>query len=115
MALQEEINNLYNLASRLLRIESSGGYLFADDLPQLNKEIHHKISELYLLHGSTTEQEASLCLAILMGYSVMIYANSEDEIRRNLILERSRKLLEVLAPGSLKDMLLNVYKEYVSF
>ena len=61
MELQDKIFHLHNQAHRLLHIECSGSYLYADDLAQLNKDIHNEMNELYPLHGSTPEQDASLC------------------------------------------------------
>ena len=40
------------------------------------------MNELYPLHGSTPEQDASLCLALLLGYSVSLYASLEDDLKR---------------------------------
>ena len=53
MELQDKIFHLQNQAHRLLHIECSGSYLYADDLAQLNKDIHNEMNELYPLHGST--------------------------------------------------------------
>lgn len=113
MNLQDRIDCLHDLAYRLLHIECSGSYLYADDLSQLNKEIHDRINELYSLYGSTSEQEASLCLALLMGYSVILYANSEDDLKRETILLRSQQVLEDLPSSTLKQDLLTVCKEYM--
>ena len=106
MELQDKIFHLHNQAHRLLHIECSGSYLYADDLAQLN--------ELYPLHGSTPEQDASLCLALLLGYSVSLYASLEDDLKREHILSRSLELLETLPPSPLKDDLYTVCKEYMS-
>ncbi|MEQ3276569.1 UpxZ family transcription anti-terminator antagonist [Bacteroides thetaiotaomicron] len=45
MELQGKIIHLHNLAHRLLHIECSGSYLYADDLSQLNKDIHDEKNE----------------------------------------------------------------------
>ena len=110
--LQEKIDTLHSLAYRLLHMELSGNYLYADDLPQLNKDIHEQIDELYPQQGKTEEQEASLCLALLLGFSVSMYANPDDDLKRQTILKRSQKILETLTPSFLKQDLLTVYKEY---
>lgn len=115
LSLQEKIENLYQMADALLQLSSRVEQLYSDDWTLLNRSIHQQINDLYSQHGVTVEQEASLCLAILMGYSVTMYANPEDDRRKDSVLKRSRKLLEVLVPGFLKDKLLGVYKEYVSF
>ena len=110
--LQEKINTLHDLAHRLLHMELSGNYLYADDLPQLNNNIHEQINELYIQQGKTDEQEASLCLALLLGFSVSMYASPGDDFKRQTILKRSQNILETLSPSSLKEDLLTVYKEY---
>lgn len=112
MELQDKIIHLHNLAHRLLHIECSGSYLYADDLSQLNKDIHDEMNELYPLRGNTLEQDASLCLALLLGYSVSMYAGWEDDLKRGNILARSLELLTSLPPSPLKDDLLTVCKEY---
>lgn len=114
MELQDKIIHLHDLAHRLLHIECSGSYLYADDLSQLNKDIHDEMNELYPLRGNTLEQDASLCLALLLGYSVSMYTDWEDDLKRETILSCSLELLENLPPSSLKEDLLTVCKEYVN-
>ena len=79
IVLQEKIDNLLNSVRKLLPGGSNLGDIYADDLSLLNKSIHDRINELYSQHGRTPEQEAALCLALLMGYNVSQYANPEDE------------------------------------
>lgn len=114
MELQGRILHLHNQACRLLHIECSGSYLYADDLPELNKDIHDEMDALYPLRGSTPEQDASLCLALLLGYSVSMYASLEDDLKREHILVRSLELLATLSPSPLKNDLYTVCKEYMS-
>lgn len=105
LLLQEKIDHLQLQVERLLHVGDKDGYKCADDLSQLNKEIHNIINELYFQRGATPEQEASLCLAILTGYNVAMYAHTEDEVRRQAMLARSRKLLEILPPSPQKQQL----------
>ncbi len=114
MELQDKIIHLHNLAHRLLHIECSGSYLYADDLSQLNKDIHDEMNELYPLRGNTLEQDVSLCLALLLGYSVSMYASWEDDLKRETILSHSLELLEILPPSPLKDDLYAICKEYMN-
>ena len=79
--LQENIDDLQKLSDRLLHISDENGYIYADDLSELHQAIHEKIIDLYSQRGKTPEQDATLCLAILMGYNVSMYANPEDENR----------------------------------
>lgn len=109
--LQQKIENLQSLADSLLHVGDKGGYIYADDLSLLNKEIHERMNELYSQYGKTPEQEAALCLAILTGYSVSMYANPEDEVKKQTILNRSRKLLNLISPSPLQQQLLAICNE----
>ena len=109
--LQEKIDNLLNSVRKLLPGGSNLGDIYVDELSFLNKSIHDRINELYSQHGRTPEQEAALCLALLMGYSVSQYANPEDESKKHTILLRTRNILSLLPPSSLKEDLLLTYNE----
>lgn len=109
--LQEKIEDLHNMANHLLHIGEKEGYLYIDDFSELNKEIHNKINDLYPRNGKTPEQEASLCLAILMGYSVALYANPDDEEKKRAILIRSQKIIDILPDSQLKQQLSAVCSE----
>ena len=112
--LQEKIDKLQNTVHALLHKSNymAGGYV--DDLARLNNEIHEQINDLYLYHGETTEQEAALCLSLLMGYSVSMYANPEDEIKKQTILIRSQKIIQNLFSSPLKNRLHTIYNELLS-
>lgn len=109
--LQEKIDSLLNSVRLLLPDGSNMGSVYSDDLALLNKSIHDQINELYIQQGETVEQEAALCLSILMGYSVSMYANSEDEVQKQSIWRRSKKLLQVLPPSLLQQQLSAVCHE----
>ena len=108
--LQEKIDNLLSSVHKLLP-DGSNLDIYADDLSFLNKSIHDQINELYFQHGRTSEEEATLCLALLMGYSVSMYANPEDELKKHTILLRTRNILSLLPPSPLKEDLLLTYNE----
>ncbi|EFI03831.1 conserved hypothetical protein [Bacteroides sp. 1_1_14] len=103
--LQENIDELQHLADHLLHIGDKNGYVYADDLSALQQSIHEKINDLYSQRGKTPEQDATLCLAILQGYNVSMYANPEDEDRKRSVLQRSLTLLDALPPSLLKQQL----------
>ena len=103
--LQENIDELQHLADHLLHIGDKNGYVYADDLSVLQRSIHKQINDLYSQRGKTPEQDATLCLAILQGYNVSMYANPEDEDRKRSVLQRSLTLLDVLPPSLLKQQL----------
>ena len=83
-----------------------------DDLARLNNEIHEQINDLYPCHGKTAEQEAALCLSLLMGYSVSMYANSEDEAKKKTVLRRSQMILKKLSPTSLRFQLSTICNQF---
>ncbi|MFT0245081.1 UpxZ family transcription anti-terminator antagonist, partial [Bacteroides thetaiotaomicron] len=80
-SIQEKIEKLQKTVDTLLHMGENMDCICVDDLSLLNKEIHEQINDLYPCHGKTAEQEAALCLSLLMGYSVSMYANSEDEAK----------------------------------
>lgn len=109
--LQENIEGLLNLVRMLLPGRGSAGCVYLDDLSALQRSIHKQINDLYSQRGKTPEQDATLCLAILMGYNVSMYANPEDEERKQAVLIRSLSLLDVLPPSLLKQQLSAVCHE----
>lgn len=110
--LQEKITYLQEMADSLLRIGEIDGDVYTDNLSLLNQQIHEGINELFPLKGTTDEQEAALCLALLMGYSVSMYANSEDDVKRKIILDRSRIILKKLSPTSLRFQLSTICNQF---
>ena len=86
--------------------------VYVDDLARLNNEIHEQINDLYPCHGKTAEQEAALCLSLLMGYSVSMYANSEDEAKKKTVLRRSQMILKKLSPTSLRFQLSTICNQF---
>lgn len=107
-SLQKHIEKLQNLVRALLHMSDSRQYIYADELTLLNKEIHEQINNLYSYQAKTVEQEATICLALLMGYSVSMYANPDDECKKQVILIRSQKLLQKLPSSPLQEQLLAI-------
>ena len=113
-SLQEKIDKLQNTVHALLHKSHSMECVYIDDIARLNKEIHEQINDLYLYHGETTEQEAALCLSLLMGYSVSVYANSEDEVKKRAVLRRSQEIMKKRLPSPLKIQLHTIYDKLLS-
>lgn len=113
--LQEKIDYLQNMVESLFHVDNKDWYVYADDLSQLNQKIHEEIEELYSLQADTEEQEAALCIAMLMGYSVSIYANLEDEIKRRCVLERSYQIMDRIVSISLKKRLHAICDRYNNY
>ena len=112
--LQEKIDKLQNTVHALLHKSNYMAGVYVDDLARLNNEIHEQINDLYPYHGKTAEQEAALCLSLLMGYSVSMYANSEDEAKKKTVLIRSQKIIQNLFSSPLKNRLHTIYNELLS-
>ena len=113
-SLQEKIDKLQNTVHALLHKSHSMECVYIDDIARLNKEIHEQINDLYPCHGTTAEQEAALCLSLLMGYSVSVYANSEDEVKKRAVLRRSQEIMKKRLPSPLKNRLHTIYNELLS-
>ncbi len=114
-SLQDKLDSLYHTANALLHPTADGDCIYVDDFAYLNQAIHEQINTLYPYRGKTADEEATLCLALLMGYSVSLYANPDDEAKKQVVLERSRAVLTILPSSSLKDQLLAVSDEYENF
>ena len=110
--LQEKIDKLQNTVHALLHKSNYMAGVYIDDIARLNKEIHEQINDLYPCHGTTAEQEAALCLSLLMGYSVSMYANSEDEAKKKTVLRRSQMILKKLSPTSLRFQLSTICNQF---
>ena len=112
--LQEKLNYLQEMADSLLCIGEYNEDVYTNDFSLLNHKIHKEINDLFPLKGDTDEQEAMLCLTLLMGYSVSMYANSEDEVKKQTVLRRSQKVMANLMPSPLKNQLHNIYDKLLS-
>jgi len=65
-----------------------------------------KSDALFALKGENPEEEARLCLALLMGYNATIYDYGDKESKKQVILDRSLLVLESLPSSLLKCQLL---------
>ena len=72
----------------------------------MNKEIQILSDALYSVKGDTPEEEAGICLALLMGYNATIYSDKDKEAKKQSILDRAWEVLEQLPPSLLKCQLL---------
>lgn len=103
--LQSQIRTLHSKADELCHLGDSAGLVYSDDLTRLNKEIHQLINILWNKEGNSLRENAELCLALLLGYSGCMYANPEDEVKRNSIFTRTQQILTKLPASQLKEQL----------
>lgn len=97
---------LQHLAHELMYLGTDGAPIFSDDFSRLNKEVLLKSDFLYSSKGADIEEEANLCLALLMGYNATIYDNGDKEQKKQAVIERICEVLEQLPASLLKVRLL---------
>lgn len=107
---------LQHLAHELMYLGMDGAPIYSDDFSRLNKDVLIKSDSLFLSKGSNAEEEANLCLALLMGYNATIYDNGDKEQKKQVVLDRISDMLEQLPASLLKVRLLTycygeVYEE----
>ena len=72
----------------------------------MNRDVYERAIELYDTRGTTVEEEAELCLGLLVAFAATIYDNgSKQECIQN-VLDRSWEVLPKLSPSLLKVRLL---------
>lgn len=107
---------LQHLAHELMYLGMDGAPIYSDDFSRLNKDVLIKSDSLFLSKGSNAEEEANLCLALLMGYNATIYDNGDKEQKKQVVLDRIFDVLKQLPASLLKVRLLTycygeVYEE----
>lgn len=107
---------LQKAAHELMYLGIDGAPIYSDDFSRLNKEVLLQSDSLYFSKGSNTEEDANLCLALLMGYNATIYDNGDKEQKKQAVLNRIYDVLEQLPASLLKVRLLTycygeVYEE----
>lgn len=63
---------LQHAARELMYLGLDGEPIYSDHFSRLNKEVLVKSDSLFSLESSDLEEEANLCLALLMGYNATI-------------------------------------------
>lgn len=97
---------LQQLAQKSLYLGLDGDPIYAEHFSRLNKEIQILSDALYSVKGDTPEEEAGICLALLMGYNATIYSYKDKEAKKQSILDRAWEVLEQLPSSLLKCQLL---------
>ena len=107
---------LQHAAHELMYLGMDGEPVYSDNFCRLNKEVLVKSDSLFSAQSSDVEEEANLCLALLMGYNATIYDNGDKEQKKQIALNRACELLGRLPASLLKVRLLaytygEVYEE----
>lgn len=107
-SLFEEAINLQRAAHELMYLGMDGSPVYSDDLSRRNGEVYRLTTALYDsgAKGSTTEEQANVCLALLMGYSASFIDHGEKQKHVQEVLDRCWDILDVLPASLLKLRLL---------
>ena len=109
---------LQHAAHELMYLGMDGEPVYSDTFCRLNKEVLVKSDSLFSAQSSDVEEEANLCLALLMGYNATISDDGDKEQKKQVVLDRIYNILEKLSTSLLKLRLLvytygEVYEEYI--
>ena len=99
-------SSLFSLAHDLLTYGLDGSPIYADQFTRLNRDVYERAIELYNIHGATAEEEAELCLGLLVAFAATIYDNGCKQEYIQNVLDRSWEVLPKLSPSLLKVRLL---------
>lgn len=107
---------LQHAAHELMYLGMDGEPVYSDTFCRLNKEVLVKSDSLFTSKSSDIEEEANICLALLMGYNATIYDNGDKEQKKQTVLDRIYNVLDKLPASLLKVRLLTyaygeVYEE----
>lgn len=110
MSLSEETAYLQRAAHELMYLGMDGSPVYSDDLSRRNGEVYHLTTALYNsgAKGSTVEEQANVCLALLMGYSASFIDYGEKREHVQEVLDRCWDILDALPASILKLRLLTV-------
>ena len=108
MTLSEEVASLQRAAHDLMYLGMDGSPIYSDDLSRRNNEVYRLTTTLYNsgVQGSTVEEQASVCLALLMGYNASFIDHGEKRENVQKILDRCWDILDTLPASLLKLRLL---------
>lgn len=110
--LMNQVRELQSISHELLYLGVDGTPIYTDRFCQLNTEVFRLSESLFDKKGETDEEEASLCLALLMGYRATAYSDSNKEAKIQEILDRAFIVLDHLGDSVLKcRLLLSCYGE----
>lgn len=115
--MNEHVSSLYVRAHELLNLGMDGSPIYSDHFARLNREVYEQALDLYnTLEGNTPEEEAELCLSILVALNATFYDNGRKQQYIQRLLDRCLNVLDKLPDSLLKVRLLTycyseVYEE----
>ena len=108
MSLLEEALLLQRAAHDLMYLGMDGSPVYSDDLSRRNGEVYRLTMALYRsgVKGTTIEEQANVCLALLMGYSASFVDHGEKQRHVQKVLDCCWDVLDALPASLLKLRLL---------
>ncbi len=108
MSLLEEALLLQRAAHDLMYLGMDGSPIYSDDLSRRNGEVYRLATTLYNsgTWGTTVEEQANVCLSLLMGYSASFVDHGEKQQHVQEVLNRCWDVLDTLPASLLKLRLL---------
>ena len=108
MSLSEEAITLQRAAHELMYLGMDGSPVYSDDLSRRNGEVYRLTMALYRsgVKGTTIEEQANVCLALLKGYSASFIDHGEKQQHVQEVLRRCWDTLDTLPSSLLKLRLL---------
>ena len=108
MSLLEEALLLQRAAHDLMYLGMDGSPIYSDDLSRRNSEVYRLTTTLYnsSIWGTTVEEQANVCLALLKGYSASFIDHGEKLQHVQEVLKRCWDILDILPASLLKLRLL---------
>ena len=108
MSLSEEAITLQRAAHDLMYLGIDGSPIYSDDLSRRNGEVYRLTTTLYNsdTKDSTVEEQANVCLALLMGYTASFIDHGEKQEHVQEVLNRCWNILDALPASLLKLRLL---------
>ena len=108
MSLLEEALLLQRAAHDLMYLGIDGSPIYSDDLSRRNGEVYRLTTTLYNsdTKDSTVEEQANVCLALLIGYTASFIDHGEKQEHVQEVLNRCWNILDALPASLLKLRLL---------
>lgn len=104
--MENKIESLYQKTHRLIAMSADSLPVYHDKVASLSREIMHEVAMLLPLRGQSVQEEAEICLVLLMAYNTSIYAPIDRWRHAQEILNRAQTILPLLGDSPLKVKLL---------
>ena len=98
MEKEKSLSRLTQITHRQLDLGLASGPIDQEEVVALSREALSLASSLYPLHGETVEEEARLCLTLLMAYTLSLYGPADRLSRLDALSRRAASVLSRSCP-----------------